>query len=392
MGGNAFGTILPAAAFPRIPPSIYRALKQDMLAKMSEFYNRVGVPREAPEKVDYGDLDLLVTDPKSVYGSFVPHEVIKQGIGAKYVNPMKGNRTSNYAVPIYHGQWTALPHGAEEQENRSVTEDGEIYYQIDVHVCLDMKEYDRLNFFNSYGDLGMIMGLISRNGGLTLGAKGLMLPDPPNPPQDLSESFDEITSFLGLSMKVFEEGFQTREQIYEWVTSSKFFDAGQFRSTGPGISKVKAQRTMYSEFVEWVATTKIVSQQISCMSREEWQAKIRDEALVYFNKKLEYEASSKLRLDRLRLKQSFSGSRVRDWTGLGEYWPGVKLIMDEVRHQVGGENGILDYIDKHGEEGLRLLTIQVRDDLGIQRAGQVEGPMPPNQSGDSDISQQSNIC
>lgn len=246
----------------------------------------------------------------------------------------------------------------------------------------------------------MIMGLIGKNGGLALGAKGLkvkllrhmqsphfshwatfQLPDPPNPPQDLSESFDEITSFLGLPMQVFEEGFQTREQIYEWVTSSRFFNASQFRSTGPGISKVKAQRTMYSDFVEWVTTTKVSSLQISWMSREEWQAKIRDEALVYFNKKLEFEASSRLRLNRLRLKQSFSGSRVRDWTGLGEYWPGVKLIMDEVRHQIGGEDGVLDYIDKNGEEGLRLFTIQVRDDLGIQRADQVDGLVSPNQSG-----------
>ncbi len=99
MGGNAFGTILPAIAFPRMPPPIYRALKRDMLAKISGLYDRVSVPREAPEKVDYGDLDFVVTDPKPVYGSSVPHEVIKQAIGAKYVNAMEGNRTSNYAVP-----------------------------------------------------------------------------------------------------------------------------------------------------------------------------------------------------------------------------------------------------------------------------------------------------
>ena len=130
MGGNAFGTILPAIAFPRMPPPIYRALKRDMLAKISGFYDYVSVPREAPEKDDYGDLDFVVTDPKPAYGSSVPHEVIKQAIGAKYVNAMEGNRTSNYAVPIDYGQWTALSHGAEEQENRSATEDGKIYYQV----------------------------------------------------------------------------------------------------------------------------------------------------------------------------------------------------------------------------------------------------------------------
>lgn len=142
MGGNAFGTILPAAALPRIPPAIYRALKQDMLAKMSGFYDRVGVPREAPEKVDYGDLDFLVTDPKPIYGTFVPHEVIKQAIGARYVNAMDGNRTSNYAVPINYGQWTTLSYGAEEEESRSATEDGEIYYQVLLAVKLTLNDSD----------------------------------------------------------------------------------------------------------------------------------------------------------------------------------------------------------------------------------------------------------
>ncbi len=80
--------------------------------------------------------------------------------------------------------------------------------------------------------------------------------------------------------------------------------------------------------------------QFSRVSREDWQAKVRDEALHYFNKKMEFAAASKLRSDRLRLKQYFSGSRVRDWTGLGGYWVGVKIIMDEIRRQLGGEDGV----------------------------------------------------
>lgn len=180
-------------------------------------------------------------------------------------------------------------------------------------------------------------------------------------------------------MKVFQEGFQTREQIYEWVTSSRFFDANHFRSTGPGISKVKAQRTMYSDFVEWVTTTKLSGTQFSRVSREDWQAKVRDEALHYFNKKMEFAAASKLRSDRLRLKQYFSGSRVRDWTGLGGYWVGVKIIMDEIRRQLGGEDGVLNYINEYGEERLKLFTVQVRDNLGISGAEQVDGANAPDE-------------
>ena len=46
---------------------------------------------------------------------------------------------------------------------------------MDIHVCRDKEELDRLVFFNSYGDLGMIMGLVASNIGLKLSSKGLFV-------------------------------------------------------------------------------------------------------------------------------------------------------------------------------------------------------------------------
>lgn len=54
------------------------------------------------------------------------------------------------------------------------------YFQVDVHVCTDKDEWDRIMFCHSYGDLGMILGLIARNVGLSLGSKGLKV-CPPHP-------------------------------------------------------------------------------------------------------------------------------------------------------------------------------------------------------------------
>ncbi|KAF8967169.1 hypothetical protein BDZ97DRAFT_1903560 [Flammula alnicola] len=366
MGGSAFSAVLAATAFPRLPPPVYRALKARLSPTLAEFYAWVGVPAEAPEKIDHGDLDLLVTIPKSPHEPSIPHDVIKQAIGAKYVNPMDGNRTSNYAVPIKLGEWGSLGHAADEEQRRASTEDGEIYYQVDIHVCFDKNEYDRILFFHSYGDMGMILGLIARNSGIALGAKGLKIPDPPNPPFELSQSFDDICQFLGLSLATFHGGFNTREEVYKWATSSKYFDPSQFRSAGPGITKVKAERTMYADFVEWVEMTKSSIQISHGLSREERHGKIREEALLYFNKKQEYENIARARLNRTRLKEAFSGSRVRDWTELGQYWKGVKLIMDEVRERMGGEDGILEFLDKNTEDDLKEIVLQVKADLGIQ--------------------------
>lgn len=178
---------------------------------------------------------------------------------------------------------------------------------------------------------------------------------------------------MGLSLKTYNEGFKTKRDVYKWAISSKYFDASQFRSTGPGITKVKVQRTMYFDFVEWVEKSNASQPRAeSRLSREERQAKIREEALIYFNKKEEYETLAKTRSNRMRLKECFSGHQVRDWTELGEYWKGVKLIMDEVRTRLGGEDGVLEYLDKNNEESLRQFVLQVQADLGVRSASRQE--------------------
>jgi hypothetical protein len=122
---------------------------------------------------------------------------------------------------------------------------------------------------------------------------------------------------------------------------------------------------MYAEFVKWVETTRTPTNGLDLLSREERQSRIQQEALVFFNKKEEFETLARDRKSRLRLKEVFSGSRVRDWAELGEYWKGVKLIMDEVRTRMGGEEAILQFVDMNSEDHLKSIILQVKDDLGV---------------------------
>jgi hypothetical protein len=133
MGGKAFN-FLPATVFPRIPPPVYRALKARLLPRIQLLYSFAAVPFEAPQKSDHGDLDFVVACPKVKEDSVivnVPHEEVRRTIGAKYFIPMDGNRTSNFAIPVKKGEWSAVGHGKEEDESRRVAqEDEEIYYQV----------------------------------------------------------------------------------------------------------------------------------------------------------------------------------------------------------------------------------------------------------------------
>ena len=105
MGGSAFHALLGKQAFPRVPPELYSTFKARLLPKLCELYSFVAIPVEAPEKLDYGDLDFLVAGPKPCVETgeervAVPHGMVQAALGAKHVIPMDGYRTSNYAVPI----------------------------------------------------------------------------------------------------------------------------------------------------------------------------------------------------------------------------------------------------------------------------------------------------
>jgi hypothetical protein len=130
MGGSAFSASLPSTAFPRIPPAVYESLRANLLLKLQQLYTYVGVPVEAPEKADHGDLDFLVAIPIAAGSDYVPHELIVKTIGAKHLVPMAGNRTSNFAVPVQPQEWENVGHGAEENERRKLAEGHEIFYQV----------------------------------------------------------------------------------------------------------------------------------------------------------------------------------------------------------------------------------------------------------------------
>jgi hypothetical protein len=100
------------------------------------------------------------------------------------------------------------------------------------------------------------------------------------------------------------------------------------------------------------------------MTAEETAALAR-EALVFFNKKEEYETLLRLRSARAQLKESFKGTVVNEWAELDGHWRGVKKIMDGVRERVGGDDGILHILDVEGQEGLKRRVLETRDELGL---------------------------
>lgn len=175
---------------------------------------------------------------------------------------------------------------------------------------------------------------------------------------------------MGMSMDPWIVGFKSKREVFEWVGTSRFFDPRRFRSTGEGFRKVKPERKMYHEFVEW-AMEKVLAATERGEELPGQRAKVltRDEILEYFGKKKAFETLVQERTRRLELKEVFSGHKVRDWADLGNHWKGVKLIMDAVRERYGGDEGIWELYDREGEEGVKKVVVQVKEDMLVEIDG-----------------------
>lgn len=188
MGGKAFLSLLPDTTFPRLAPPVYASLKSTLLTRLTSLFEHVGVPHEAPEKQDYGDVDFVVACPND---AAMGHEDIKNALGA------------SVGIPSSQSDWRGTHHfalrladlvvpttGAEEEE--VTTETSDVCVQVDVNVRKDAQDWENVMFFHAYGDLGMITGRLAASVGLHLGELGLKVRSISTPNKDSRER--ELTS------------------------------------------------------------------------------------------------------------------------------------------------------------------------------------------------------
>lgn len=142
----------------------------------------------------------------------------------------------------------------------------------------------------------------------------------------------------------------------------KYFDVKYLPSTSPRIEKIGVRRSMYAQFIQWVKDNQPHSALHKAHCDEERIQRIREDALAFFSKKDEFDDLVHQRLQRLRFKKSFSGNSVREWTQINDGMA-VKLIMDEVRHRLGGEQGVWNFLDEHSEDALKVFVHQVQTEL-----------------------------
>jgi len=303
-----------------MPPDVYSALKPRYTTLLLTLFTHAATPIEAPSKLTYGDIDILVSQPKTVPPA--TSEFLSAHLGAKRTFKTPGSPTTSLAVPYPD------------------LEDS--FVQIDIHECSPQTFTWQL-FHQSHGDLWNLLGTTIRPFGLTANDAGLHLRiheieewDRKKSVVLLSREPAEVVQFLGLDSSMYLRPFSGVEEMFAFVKRCRFFRSQRYRREGLRAKDRKrmAQREVYRNFVdEWVPRVCELGKNGDGKDRDGenemlTRETVLDEALGRFGKKGQYEvqlAGWKKAREELLAKQEGRVKRKAEALELDEYvraWAG----------------------------------------------------------------------
>jgi len=248
MGGKLLTSVfnLPER---RISREEYEQLRLDVIYhfKCVFPYCRIDTPKLLNDKDSAGDLDIIVNLQSAQVES-----VIKETWKIK---------------PHHNGNVLSLPINS---------------FQVDI-IYVDNKYFQStLNFFN-YGDCSNLMGRIANFQGLNFGTQGLFFKllrsyfsgqhGDVNPLGKIyiTDSIYDILTFLGLDYSKWISGFDSEDNVFEFIESSPYFNPRAFffdELNHENRSRNK-NRPMYCRFVDRIAE-KYKDQIIPRLSKQYW--------------------------------------------------------------------------------------------------------------------------
>jgi len=283
MGGNVFLSCVaeghPTLATPRMVPEMYHNFKHKYLQLLSTYFpnaHRIATAIEAPEKEDFGDIDIIIIDNEPVDWADVAVALgavawVNRGTDAKPSCSLAVHRDGSRSLypPVKYVLMTA---NDPLKRKPSKVIDETKYAQIDlVRIPSNLKEWTIL--YSSYGDLAGILGMAVTNFGFDITEMGLRLRLQEwddsrlvewkdfNPRLDdgkmmLSTDPKQILAFFGLNYERFNQGFRTTEEIFQWMSECRMISHHSLKrekSVPATREEEKADRHMFNTFFgQWL--------------------------------------------------------------------------------------------------------------------------------------------
>jgi hypothetical protein len=219
-------------------------------------------------------------------------------------------------------------------------------FQIDLITTPYENFETSLNYF-AWNDLGNLCGRLSHLMGLRLGHDGLAYRWRIGETQHfktviVETDWAKILHVLGLSYERYTQGFDTLEDIFEFVVSSPYFNKDIFLLHNRNhTSRTRdRKRKTYMEFLKWVEDYKQTTEQNFWqewrkgeVSKACWLPKLFRE-MPHFEK-LYNEVQAEWE-EAVEYKRRFNGDLVMQWTGLKDKELGK--FMQYMRTHLGDEN------------------------------------------------------
>ncbi|KAJ4332637.1 hypothetical protein N0V95_009618 [Ascochyta clinopodiicola] len=247
MGGKVFELVkMPNGGPPELPrmsPDLYKRMIAECQPRLEALFRNVVVPRDAPGKVDYGDVDFLVEGILPTTPVEFVWETTKTSLGAELHVPR--NQSQSFGIP--HPD---IP-GA--------------FVQVDVELSPgsgtpDSAElFEWTKFMKGDADLLQIIGIAHRLLGITCNDRGLHVRLEQIEPYDKKKALLFLTrdpvqamQFYGFDVGKYYKGFESETDLFDWVAAGRFFSPEIFerRVERSDDRSRHSKRPMYRHFVD----------------------------------------------------------------------------------------------------------------------------------------------
>ncbi|KAL9080820.1 MAG: hypothetical protein Q9157_000516 [Trypethelium eluteriae] len=248
-------------------PFRYQQFRDHFLQVLNPYFIKAAVPPEAPEKLDYGDIDVLVEQHFGHRGLSI--QQIASLLQAK--RHVSHGDSMSFAVKL-----------PSELEDTSVP-----FAQLDISTCRQ-GDLEWGFFMNSYGDLWQIIGLTIRDLGLTASDRGLHVRIPEIEVHNAKESrlfmtHDPVLTmqFMGLDEKRFGAGFNTENEMFAWIAGGRLFSGSNCEQRQNSNDRQRLRkRPQFKRFLdEWVPN----NQHLWIKKQVPSRLQVLQEALSEFN-------------------------------------------------------------------------------------------------------------
>lgn len=281
MGGNALKNVVTR----RYARDEYFALKERILKKLQGHIDQFNVPKEFPCKESFGDIDVLMVCPPNVSIRNLIEELF---------NPNKISRNGD----VYSFDF-------EE-------------FQVDF-ILVSIEQYENAVVYFSYSDLGGLLGNICHKIGLKYGIQGLWMnthtkefdPTTASTTLVLSRNVKEIFDFLGYDYEKYMKGFDMENEFFQWIINGKYFRSFYFNDDQ--LNHAHRQRT--SKRPIYIKFKAYLDQQVSLRNetnesshdQNDLICNVREQALIFFNKKEDYHQGLNQRDAKRQVKEKYNG-------------------------------------------------------------------------------------